>query len=175
MYFDRIINPDNLDFVLDETLSLQQRAFKIQSYKRIHQFLMEIYSDPDSPDQYYHQELIDLYIFGLTITQKMLDLGFQINESTDEYDIEMQSIFPSIQHGYINMALVVLGMQEKDSLFEVEDIERLSDFISSSILLNKDWMEASAIEDVKQQLQKVDDNSSSEYVIEKYSKLIESL
>lgn len=66
-------------------------------------------------------------------------------------------------------------MQEKDSLFEVEDIERLSDFISSSILLNKDWMEASAIEDVKQQLQKVIDNSSSEYVIEKYSKLIESL
>lgn len=32
MYFNRIINLDNLDFVLDETLSLQQRAYRIQSY-----------------------------------------------------------------------------------------------------------------------------------------------
>jgi len=175
MYFDRIINPDNLDFVQDESLSLQQKAYKIQSYKHIQEFLIKIYTDLDSTEQYYHRELIDLYIFSISIAQNMLDIGYQINESVNENDMVMQSGFPGIQSRYINTVSFILEIQERDSLFEPEDLERLSDFLSSSILLNKDWMEGSAIEDVKQQVQKLIDNSSSEYVIKQYNNLIESL
>lgn len=175
MYFDRIINPDNLDFVQDESLSLQQKAYKIQSYTHIQEFLIKIYTDLDSTEQYYHRELIDLYIFSISIAQNMLDIGYQINESVDENDMVMQSGFPGIQSRYINTVSFILEIQERDSLFEPEDLERLSDFLSSSILLNKDWMEGSAIEDVKQQVQKLIVNSSSEYVIKQYNNLIESL
>ncbi len=175
MYFYRIINPDNLDFVLDESLSLQQKAYKIQSYTHIQEFLIKIYTDLDSTEQYYHRELIDLYIFSISIAQNMLDLGNLINESIDENDIVMQSGFPGIQSRYINTVSFILEMQERDSLFEVEDLDRLSDFISSSVLRNKDWMIDSTIEDIKQHFQQVIDNTSSEHVIDNYSNLIESL
>jgi hypothetical protein len=175
MYFNRIINLDNLDFLLDETLTFKQKAYKIQAYIDIHSFLVRLYTDLNNTEQYYNQELIDLYIFGLTITQNMLDLGYQINESIDENDIEMQSGFRSIQFMYITMVLFVLESQEKVSSFKTTDLERLSDFVSSSVLLNKDWMESAAAEDVKLQLQKVKENTSSEHVIEKYNKLIESM
>lgn len=175
MYFDRIINLDNLDFLLDENLTSKQKAYKIQTYIDIHSLLIRLYTDINNTEQYYNNELIDLYIFGLTITQNMLDLGNQINESIDENDIKMQSGFRSIQYMYITMVLFVLESQEKVSSFETTDLERLSDFVSSSVLLNKDWMEPSAAKDVKLQLQKVIDNASSEHVMEKYTNLIESM
>ncbi len=174
MYFDRIINLDNLDFLLEDTLSLQQKAHIIQPYVNIHKHLLRIYTDLHTREQYYNKELIDLYIFGLTITQNMLDIGFQINESIDEEDIKMQSGFLSIQYKHLNMILYVLGIQEKSTTFEKSDLERLTDLVSSSILINKDWMEPAAVEDLKLKLQKVIDNSSSEYIIEKYNSVIES-
>lgn len=175
MYFDRIINPDNLDFLLDETLTYKQKAYKIQAYIAIHSYLIKIYTTIEKTEQYYNQELIDLYIMGLTITQNMLDLGNKINKSIDENDIEMQSGFRSIQYMHITMVLFVLENQEKFSSFETTDLKRLSDFVSSSVLINKDWMEPAAVEGIKLQLQKVIDNTSSKHVIEKYNKLIKSL
>ena len=103
----------------------------------------------------------------------MLDLGNQINESVDDTEIEMQSKFQSIQYVYIAMVLLVVENQEKESLFEVNDLEILSDVISSSVQLNKDWMETSAREDVKRRLQKVIDITTSEHIRQKYIMLIE--
>ena len=40
MYFDRIINLDNLDFLLDETLTSKQKAYRIQAYIDIHSLLI---------------------------------------------------------------------------------------------------------------------------------------
>ena len=175
MYFNQIINLDNLDFLLDETLTYKQKAYKIQAYIDIHSYLVNIYTDINKKEQYYNNELIDLYIFGLTITQNMLDLGYQINESIDENDIKMQSGFRSIQYMYITMVLFVLESQEKISSFETADLEKLSDFVSSSVLLNKEWMESAAGDDIKQQLQRVIDNTSSDHITKKYNMLIESM
>ena len=73
------------------------------------------------------------------------------------------------------LVLFILRNQEKDSLYKVKDLERLSDSLSSSVLLNKNWMEDSAIKDIKQQVQTVIDKTSSEHIIKKYGKLIASL
>lgn len=105
----------------------------------------------------------------------MLDLGYQINESIDENDIKMQSGFRKIQYMYITMVLFVLDNQGKSSLFEVEDLERLTGIVSGSVSLNKDWMKPDAVEGIKLHLQKVIDNTSSKQVIEKYNRLIKSL
>lgn len=174
-YFMRIIDSENFSFLLDETIPLRERAEMIQKYVDIQGSLITSYTDLDNTKQNYHRELIDLYIFGLTIAQNMLDLGQRINESIDEEDIEMQYGYLSIQNMYIKMILFVLDNQHKSYFFIEADLEKLTKFVFESIMLNKDWMEAPAREDIEQSLQKVINNTTSVFIREEYQKLTETL
>lgn len=174
-YFDRMINPENLSFLFDENISLNERAYQIQKYIDIQGCLITAYTELNPSEQYYNHELIDLYIFGLTIAQDMLDLGQLINESVDEEDIKMQSRYRSIQFLYLKMILLVFHNQQKFYLFEEEDLERLSDFLYNSLLINREWIEDPATQDLKQQIQKVIDSTSSEKIKKKYSTLMKML
>jgi len=175
IYFSRIINPDNLSFLLDETTPLSERAYQIQKYIEIQRLLIFIYTNLGSNEQYYNRELIDLYIFSLTIAQSMLDLGERINESIEEEDLKMQNRFHSIQNLYLSMVLFVLENQKKTSLFKEADLEKLTDFLYSSVSVNSGWIESDAAEDIKLRLQEIIDNTSSEHIKNKYSMLIEAL
>ncbi len=175
IYFQRIIHPENFSFVLDETLTLNERAYEIQKYVDIQALLITMYTDLGHPEQYYHRELIDLYIFGLTISQNMLDLGQQINESVDEEDIELQHAYNSIQEVYVKMVLFVLENQKKENLFDVEDLERITEYVSGSVNLNNHWMLPSAKIDIKNGIQEVLDNTSSTHIRNIYEILIKEL
>ena len=169
IYFDRMINVENLAFLMDESAPLKERAYQIQSYMNIQGFLITLYTDLNTTEQYYNKELIDLYIFGLTIAQYMLDLGQRINESVESEDIEIQYAFPSIQKMYLKTLLFVIENQSKTAFFQNEDLERLASFIVNSIELNRDWMELPAKEAITQSLQHVIDNTTSTYIQEEYS------
>jgi hypothetical protein len=174
-YFNRIIEPDNLSFLFDESLSLNERAHQIQAYIDIQGSLITVYTDLENTEQYYNRELIDLYIFSLTISQNMLDLGYRINESVVEEDLKMQYAFNSIQYLYISMVLFVLDNQKKSYLFEETDLVKLSNFLSNSVLENRDWMDTAATKDIKQRIHEVIENTSSEDIKKKYNHLIESI
>ena len=173
--FKRMINSDNLSFLQDEALALNEKAYQIQKYIDIQGCFVTAYTDLNNTEQYYNRELIDLYIFGLTTAQDMLDLGHLINESVDNEDIEMQSRFPSIQNMYLTMVLFVLENQQKSFLFKQEDLERLSDFLYNSVLINREWMEDAPAEDIKHQVQQIIDGTSSEQIKKKYNMLIDIL
>ena len=55
------------------------------------------------------------------------------------------------------------------------DLERMTESIGSSISKNKDWMDSSATNDLKQSLQVVMDSVSSDYIRKKYIDLTELL
>lgn len=173
VYFNRIIDPENISFIFDESIPLSIRAERIQAYIDIQGSLITTYTDTDFQKQNYNQELIDLYIFGLTIAQNMLDLGQRINESVDDKEIEMQYAYGSIQHMYLKMVLFVLDNQSKTNLFKETDLEKLSEYLSDSIMLNIDWMDEPSREDIEKHLQKVMDNTSSVKIIDKYQTLLE--
>lgn len=174
IYFNRIINTDNLSFLMDEAIPLKERAYMIQSYINIQGFLITVYTDLNPTEQFYNKELIDLYIFGLTIAQYMLDLGQRINESVETEDVEIQYGFPSIRQMYIKTLLFVIENQSKTIFFQDEDLERLASFVTDSIELNRDWMESSTKEVIAQSLRKVIDNTASGHIKEAYSRIIDS-
>jgi hypothetical protein len=105
----------------------------------------------------------------------MLDLGQRINESIDNEDIGMQYGYQSIQDVYMRMVLLILDNQKKANLFLESDLEKLADFISGSIFLNKGWMEAAAVDDIKQRLQEVCEYTASEHIKNKYNILLQDL
>jgi hypothetical protein len=173
--FDRIINPENLQFLQDDQFSLNEKAYRIQHYIQVQGCFVTAYTDLNEKEQYYNRELIDLYIFGLTIAQDMLDLGNLINESIEEKDIEIQYGYESIRNMYITMVLYVLKNQQKSHFFKEDDLIRLSDFMYDALFINREWMEDAAVETIKNEVQSVIVNTSSETIRKKYSRLMEIL
>lgn len=169
--FARIVNTDNLSFLQSDSMSLNQKAHLIQRYIDIQSCFVTAYTDLDSKEQLYNHELIDLYIFGLTIAQDMLDLGQMINESVDEKDIKMQHAYGSIQKMYSAMVAFVLMNQQKSYFFEKGDLERLSIFVYNSVMINKDWLKDTGGEYIKEQLKKIVENTSSDVIKTKYTAL----
>jgi len=176
IYFNRMINPDNLSFLQNDKIPLNKKAYQIQRYLDIYKLLISAYTNLGSTEkQYYNRELIEIYLFGLTIAQDMLDLGQSINESVVEQDIGMQYRFSSIQHMYVTMVLFVLNIQNKADVFEEADLEKLTEYISNSILLNKDWMDSTELKDLKIGIQEVMENTTSDAILNEYANLKEKL
>jgi hypothetical protein len=174
-YFNRLISLDNISFLNDESIPLKERAYRIQSFILIQSDLTDIYTDIYKHDQYYSTELIDLYLFGLSVTQKMLELSYKINDSEDEEDIEIRSGFPGIQYTYLTMLSFILNKQKNSSVYRIQDLERLADSLSNSILKNEAWMETVTRNNLKQQIQTVMDSVTSIHIEDKYNHLIEVL
>ncbi|MBR9999893.1 MAG: hypothetical protein KFF73_13030, partial [Cyclobacteriaceae bacterium] len=173
--FNRIIDPVNLSFLQDETISLNEKASLIQNYVDIQGCFVTVYTNSNNTEQFYNRELIDLYIFGITIAQEMLDLGQLINESIEEEDIEMQYGYRSIQYLYLTMVNIVLENQQKSWFFEDKDLVRLSDFLYNSVMINKEWIQDKRAGEIKIRLKKIIENTESDEIREKYIELADNL
>ena len=113
--------------------------------------------------------------FGISYSQKMLDLAYQINESDKPGDIGMQSGFPGIQYGHVIMLSTCLDKQKNTSLYKAEDLERLSDSIAHSVRRNMSWFDSIAVEKITQNMRVVIDSSSSDKIRKEYRDIINSL
>jgi len=82
---------ENMSFLQNDTIPLHEKAYIIKSFLVVQSDLVDLYTNIRMKKQYYNRELVYLYIFELNITQKMLDLGNEINESEVPADIAMQS------------------------------------------------------------------------------------
>ncbi|MCK4990260.1 MAG: hypothetical protein KAS29_07225, partial [Bacteroidales bacterium] len=85
--FSRMISIDNLSFLQDETLPLYAKADLIKWFVNTLMELKGAYTTIGSNTQYYIRELIDIDIFRVSVAQKMLELGNEINESEDPSDV----------------------------------------------------------------------------------------
>jgi hypothetical protein len=173
--FEHMVSMDNLSFLNIDSLPLYEKAYRIQSFLHIQSEYIDIYTDIRHREQYYNEELIDFYIFGISVSQKMLDLAYQINESDKPGDIGMQSGFPGIQYGHVFMLSTSLDKQKNTSLYKVEDLERLSDSIAHSVRRNMSWFDTIAIDKIKQNMLVVIDSSSSDKIRYEYREIINSL
>ncbi len=114
-------------------------------------------------------------MYGMQVTQKMLNLAYEINKSDDPGDMMMQSGFQSIQYLYISGVIDVLKEQAKTSKYFKNDLEVLTDSVTISLMKNKNWMDSTAVNDLKQALEVVVDSTSSDYIKNKYIELSELL
>jgi len=173
-FFERMISDENFSFLQVDTVSLSEKAYQIQYYSSIQNELVRLYTIVLHKDQYYYQELIDLYIFGLNVTQKKLNLANKIMKSESAADKNMQYGLYSVQLGYMEMVLYILDNHNISSSYSKSDHERLSSSVVESVMNNKEWMKPNDVEKLKQKFQMVVDNTPSDIVRENYLKLIET-
>jgi len=173
--FNRMINLENLSFLQDETLPLYQKAHVIKLYLSVQNDFIDFYTNILMKKQYYNRELVDIYIFGLRVTQKMLDLAHQINESDDPGDVMIQSGYKSIQDIYMMSLTECLRIQQQPSEYPEKALELLTDSLSSSVRRNKVWFDEDDSEKIRQAMLTVIDSTSSRKIINDYRDLIEIL
>lgn len=173
--FDWLISLENLTFLNVDTLKLNEKALLLMNYLQIYENLRYIYTDVRLKVQYHHRELIDIQLFGLSIIELMLDYADQIQKSDDPVDIYMRSGDQNIREMYIGYILATLKMQENMTPYTKEDMERMGDLISASVLKNKDWMDSANNSKIIEELQVVIDSDSIGYVHDRYESLSEVL
>lgn len=174
VYFDRMLSEENFSFLKEDRLSLSEKAFQIQYYASLPNALIGIYSNGLNKDDYYHQELVEFYIFGLWVSQKKLDLANKIMKSEDPIVKNLQRGLVSVQKGYMEMALYVLEKQINSTELTEKDLERLSSYVSKSLILNKVWMKSTDAERVITKLNLVARKTSSQIAMHNYKKVIDS-
>ncbi len=126
-------------------------------------------------EQYYNEELIDIYLFGISVSQKMLDLAYQINDSDKPGDIGMKSGFSGIQYGHVFMISTCLDKQKSTSIYKAEDLDRLSDSIALSVRKNMSWYDTIAVEKIKHNMLVAIDSSSSDKIRNEYRDILNKL
>ena len=142
---------------------------------QVYQNWIDLYKHPRYKTLYYHRELSDIYIYRLHITQRMLDIGDEMNKSDVPADILMQSGYEIIQKNYLYGLISFMEIQSSSSNFLKKDLEVMADSISASILRNKDWLDSVATNDLKKSLHVVMDSTSSDHIRNKYIRLTELL
>jgi hypothetical protein len=173
--FACLINKDNLSFVNDTTLSLHDRAMRIQSLSTLQNTELQTYTDNLNSEQYYNEELIDIYIYGLFVYEKMFELAGKINNSKEEADIAMQSGSRMVVNGYLNMITRVFAEQVKSGIYSRRDLERLSIEVSGSLIKNQHWFESIDNQKISGEIQKVIEKSPFGNVKNNYQKVIRAL
>jgi hypothetical protein len=173
--FDHMVSMDNLSFLNIDTLPLYEKAYRIQSFLQIHSEYCDIYTDLYKRQQYYHRELIEFYIFGIRVTQEMLHLAQQINESDKPGDVGLQSGFSAIQRIHLNMLAFALDKQKNTSLFSKKDLDKLGDSIALSVRRNMSWFDSTHVEMIKRNMSVVIDSSTSDKIRKEYLDIINTL
>ena len=175
MLFSRMTNLENLSFLQEETLPLSEKAHVIKVYLEVQNRFIDVYTNMLMKKQYYNQELVDIYIFGLGLTQKMLDLAHQINESEDPADVRMARSYRAIQDLYVIGLTDHLRTQQQTSEYPEKSLELLTDSLSSSVRRNMEWFNENDSERIKQAMQTAVDSTSSQKIRNEYRDLMEIL
>jgi len=151
--FRRMISKENLSFLEDTSQSLGNRAFRIQYFSSFLNELSRMYFDNLKPEQYYREELIEIYIFRLYVQDKMLELGNRIMISDDPSVKGMQEGFTAVRQYYMNLIYVLLNEQIKSEIYRSADLEKLSAQVSASLTKNVTWMSIDSRQKILKQVQ----------------------
>ena len=173
--FSCFVNKENLSFVNDSAISLKDRAFEIQSFSNVQNTLIRKYTDDFRPEQYYDRELIDAYIFGLYVQDKMLELALEILNSKDEQLINMKAGFRMVLYGYVQMIYFVLGEQVKSNIYSDTDLDSLSTEVSRSIIKNIEWIMPVDRQKIGVQIRNTIEKAPSGYVKNNYRETLKAL
>jgi len=153
--FRRITSKDNFSFLEDQGISLQNKAYKIQSIANMMGQMGTSYTDKSVTRQYYSEELVEIYATHLFIRGKMLELSEKIDKSTNQEDLMMKAGRDGILSSYVLLIKFLVNEYEKNSAFSASDLKKLNKKISLSIEENIKYLDSGS----KQRLFSVINNS----------------
>ena len=168
LLFDRMISLENMTFLQNDTLQLQDKAYLSLQFLQIFEKWKDVYTHPMWKRQYYHRELVEININEVRLTEIMVELTKDVMASKDPVVMMLQAGVPQIKLNYVSSLVNALNLQSHSSQFLKKDLELIADSLSSSIMRNNEWMDSLSKVKIKKSIDIVLDSTSSDYVKEKY-------
>lgn len=173
--FKRIISKENFAFLNDTSLSLRDRAYRIQSLGNMMGQMGTLYTDKTKVRQYYSEELTEIYVTHLYVRGKMLELAEEIGKSTNQDDIMMQSGRNGIVSSYVLLITFIVSEQEKKTAFAEHDQRRLSKELSNSISENIKYLDSGSKQRIYAVINNSVEKSSSGFTAKNYKDILKLL
>ena len=173
--FDRMVTLENMTFLQNDTLKLHEKGYMSLEFLQLVENWKDLYTNPVWEKQYYQRELVDININEVRVTQIMVDLTAKIMVSDDPIDIVMQEGVPKIKLNYVSSMINALDAQSNTSEFLKDDIERMTDSLSSSIMRNREWLDSASANKIRKSIDSILDSTSLDYVKARYLEIAEIL
>jgi hypothetical protein len=173
--FSQLLNKEHLSFIDDPGKSLRDKALDTQPVGRFVSELSRIYTDNLRPQQYYSEELIEIFIFEMYVRKRMLDVAEQIMNSTDPEAIGMQAGRNGIVRGYVNLIETLIRNQEKTKAFSSRQLKKLNNEVSESLKENLRYLDPESKQMISSEIKKVTETSASGALKKTNKELLELL
>lgn len=173
--FEHMVSLDYLSFLRDTTITRSEKAYRISEFGKVYDNWINVYTNPTLKRNKYGREIIQIRIFNLRVAEAALKLAHEINRSDDPADIAMQYGYRSIKGAYLECLNDYLQPGIDGSAFTEQDMQRMVDSIHQSVARNREWMDSSAVTELKHSLRSVMDSTSSTLIRNKYTRLEKSL
>lgn len=159
--FGRLISKDNLSFLEDTTISLAAKAYRMQTLGNFMGQLGTLYSDKLKLQQFYGDELIEIYATHIFVRGKMLELAENINNSTSQEDIAMQSGRTGIVGSYVFLMAFLVSEEQKPKAFSSGQLERLNKEMALSLSVNTKYLDSLSKQKVSAEIRNLYENNTS--------------
>lgn len=173
--FKRIISKDNLSFLEDSAISLRDKAYRMQSIGNFTGVMGTIYTDKLKTQQYYGEELTDIFIFHLYVRNKMLELAEKINKSTSQEEMALQSGRSGIVSSYVLLITFLVNEQEKTQAYSSIELRRLNREILNSITENIKYLDPESKQKINTVIKNSIEKSPSRFTRKNFKKILRLL
>jgi hypothetical protein len=174
-FFQRLISPENLLIINDSTIDIQQRVFQLQYLTSNFGKLVFLYYQNDNSKEYYSKEMVELFIFGLRINEATFNFANTIMQKAKIINEQMKLGIQNMKNGYKNTIVGMLDELERNSAYNIEDLEKLSLELKNNIDRNIDWIEPNTRLEIKEKITKMTQNEYSLVVNNNLIQIIKKL
>lgn len=168
LLFEHMLSLDYLSFLQDSSMSRSEKAERISKFGVVYDYWIDIYSVPTVKPNYYNREIADIRIFNLRIAEAAFTLANEIIRSDDPSDVALHYGYNPIKRAYLECLNQYLQPKSNAWEFADQDMERMIDSIHQSVIRTKEWMDATAVNELKQSLRSAMDSTSSARLRDKY-------
>ena len=170
--FSRMLSKENLSFLDDPSKSLYDKAFEIQTTGPFINEVGRMYTDNFKEEQYYSEELIDIYVFELYVRKRMLDLADQIMNSKEPEVMAMQSGRPAIVRGYVNLVGYLIRKQDNTKAFSARQLKKLGKEVANSIKENIKYLDSENKKEISAEIEQLTQKSKTAPVSKELKKVL---
>jgi len=167
--FNRMLSQDNMVFMEIEEMMDEQKLHHLRNYLRVCENMVGLYTISATGLHYYHRELTEAYLFGLEVSNKMVELNAKI-KGTNSFD----STDP-VQSVYLSGLFNFLRTQNGASRFTEEDHRLIVEGISKSVNSNKFWYDENIKANIKLAFQLISDSTAVQNYDANYLDKLEDL
>jgi hypothetical protein len=153
--FNRMISKENFAFLDDTGIPLSDKAYRIQTLGNFMGQLGTFYNDKLNANQYYGDELIEIYATHIFVRGRMLELAENINNSTRPEDIAMQSGRNGIVGSYVFLMAFLVSEEQKPKAYSSGQLKRLNKEIAHSLSNNIKYLDSVSKQKISAEIRKL--------------------